>query len=454
MKLVGGTYLWVIITVHLLHVGRPPRGRRRAAARRPPSARCSPGTRSSASSSAPPPPSSADPHALLARGATMRGTRVGSAVVVVARWCWCGAVLRRRRGPRSRRDPAAPGAALVRGVRDDRHRRAARDRPGALQERRRRARAAGRGVRAAPASTRRSAPTSPTAGRSTRPRSTPSSTGGCHARSRLQAPARRRPAVARRAGPAHPQLVQRRHRVAEPHHVGPEPALLDDRPAADGDPGHRARRPLPAPPRRRPGRRAASARRALPRPDRARRGAVAPRRVLGRPAPRAPGSTRSRPWLDAPGNEHEVLLLYLQNELDGDPAAHAATVGRARAGPRRPRGAAAGRDARQRAPDLPIERSRADLLADGPPRAPRGQLRARAPGRPGCSSAATGWDERSNSRRVPRLPGLRGRPRRPRLRRAPHPRHRGPDLAVGHRRRRRRRSPSPRCGRWCGAGWS
>jgi hypothetical protein len=33
-----------------------------------------------------------------------------------------------------------------------------------------------------------------------------------------------------------------------------------------------------------------------------------------------------RAWLDAPGNEEEVLLLYLENALDGDRAAHAAAV--------------------------------------------------------------------------------------------------------------------------------
>jgi hypothetical protein len=104
-------------------------------------------------------------------------------------------------------------------------------------------------------------------------------------------------------------------------------------------------------------------------------------------------------FLNAPGNEREVLLLYLQNELDGNPAGHAATVAllEEHLGPlvARPDGATPGACA-----DLPIERSRADLLASG-----RRVLLVGNCG-PGSWSSwvfqrGDGWNERSNAAGYP-----------------------------------------------------
>ncbi len=114
------------------------------------------------------------------------------------------------------------------------------------------------------------------------------------------------------------------------------------------------------------------------------------------------GLDEIRTWLDAPGNEDEVLLVYLQNELDGDPAAHAATIAeldRALGGlVARPQEAAPGTCA-----DLPILRSRADLLAAG--------HRVLLVGNcgPGAWSSwvfqrGAGWDERSNAAGYPAFP--------------------------------------------------
>ncbi len=42
--------------------------------------------------------------------------------------------------------------------------------------------------------------------------------------------------------------------------------------------------------------------------------------------PLAPGLDELATYLRKPGNQHEVVFLYLENDLDGDPTAHAATV--------------------------------------------------------------------------------------------------------------------------------
>jgi hypothetical protein len=70
-----------------------------------------------------------------------------------------------------------------------------------------------------------------------------------------------------------------------------------------------------------------------------------------------------RAFLDAPGNEDEVLLLYLQNELDDDPAAHAEAVAELERtlGPLVDRPDPASGDCE----DLPVERSRAEVAAAG-----------------------------------------------------------------------------------------
>jgi hypothetical protein len=109
-----------------------------------------------------------------------------------------------------------------------------------------------------------------------------------------------------------------------------------------------------------------------------------------------------RAFLDAPGNEHEVLLLYLQNELDDVPAAHAEAVAELERafGPllHRPTGASAAT-----CEDLPVERSRADLLAAG-----HRVLLVGGCG-PGPWSSwvfqqGAGWDERANSGGYPDFP--------------------------------------------------
>ena len=235
------------------------------------------------------------------------------------------------------------------------------------------------------------------------------------------------------------------------HHLGPEPALLDDRPAADGDAGHRARRPLPArtPPATPP--------RACRRPSSATPRPCPSRACRSTSAARSTGCSRSgldevRAWLDAPGNEDEVLLVYLQNELDGDPAAHAATVAELDRAlgdlVARPPGAVPGSVRRPADPALPSRPA-----GRRPPRAPHRQLRPRGLVVLGVP-AGRRVGRAQQLGRLPRLPGLRGRPRRPRLRRASHPRDRGPDVALGHQPARRHRSASPRSARWCGAGWS
>lgn len=114
------------------------------------------------------------------------------------------------------------------------------------------------------------------------------------------------------------------------------------------------------------------------------------------------GLDEVRAWLDAPGNEQEVLLVYIQNELDGDPAAHAATVAELERGfgdlVARPPSAVPGT-----CQDLPILRSRADLLAEGHRVLITGNCG------PGAWSSwvyqrGDGWDERGNSAGYPAFP--------------------------------------------------
>ena len=118
--------------------------------------------------------------------------------------------------------------------------------------------------------------------------------------------------------------------------------------------------------------------------------------------PLSAGLDEVRSWLDAPGNEQEVLLVYLQNELDGDPAAHAAVVAELDRAfgslVARPQGTAPGACA-----DLPIGRSRADLRAEG--------HRVLLVGNCGPGDWPTwvfqrgaGWDERSNAAGYPAFP--------------------------------------------------
>lgn len=78
--------------------------------------------------------------------------------------------------------------------------------------------------------------------------------------------------------------------------------------------------------------------------------------------PLADGLAELRDFLDRPGNEREVVLLYLENQLEDDPALHdavaadlAAVLGDLVA---RPPAAAP-------CAEMPLERSRADLLAAG-----------------------------------------------------------------------------------------
>jgi hypothetical protein len=112
--------------------------------------------------------------------------------------------------------------------------------------------------------------------------------------------------------------------------------------------------------------------------------------------PLAPRLQELSDYLRAPGNEHEFLLLYLQNELDGSPAGHAATValleqylGDLIYHP--PGGQPEGECA-----DLPVERSRAELAAAG------GRVLVTGNCGPGRWSSVVfrrgdGWDERGNT---------------------------------------------------------
>jgi hypothetical protein len=115
--------------------------------------------------------------------------------------------------------------------------------------------------------------------------------------------------------------------------------------------------------------------------------------------PLGPGLDELAAFLHAPGNEREVVFLYLQNELDGNPTAHAATIKaiQDRLGPlvERPTGVAPGR-----CQDLPVQRSRADLLAAGHRVILMGNCG------PGAWSSwvfqrGTGWDEHGNSTPYP-----------------------------------------------------
>jgi hypothetical protein len=114
------------------------------------------------------------------------------------------------------------------------------------------------------------------------------------------------------------------------------------------------------------------------------------------------GLAELRAWLAAPANAHEAIVIYLQNELDGDPAAHAAAVAELERGlgdlVERPTGTAPGHCA-----DLPLDRSLDDVLAGG--------HRVLLVGNcgPGAWSSwvferGSGWDERGNSDGYPSYP--------------------------------------------------
>jgi hypothetical protein len=116
--------------------------------------------------------------------------------------------------------------------------------------------------------------------------------------------------------------------------------------------------------------------------------------------PLAPRLQELSDYLRAPGNEHEFLLLYLQNELDGNAAGHAATVAQLdqHLGDliyRPPAGQPAGQCA-----DLPVELSRAQIMATGKRVLVTGNC---GPG--GWSSVVfqrgAGWNERGNSTPYP-----------------------------------------------------
>jgi hypothetical protein len=119
--------------------------------------------------------------------------------------------------------------------------------------------------------------------------------------------------------------------------------------------------------------------------------------------PFAPGLDEVADYLRRPGNEHEFVLLYLQNELDGNPAGHAAAIEliEQHVGPlvaRPPAGQVAGTCA-----DLPLDRPRADFLAQGK------QVMLVGNCGPGPWSSwvfqrGEGWDERGGSGDYPAFP--------------------------------------------------
>ena len=118
--------------------------------------------------------------------------------------------------------------------------------------------------------------------------------------------------------------------------------------------------------------------------------------------PLGPGLDEVAAFLHRPGNEHEVVYLYLENQLDGDPAAHAATVAllQQRLGSlvQRPTGATPGT-----CQDLPMEETRAQLLAGGHRVILMGNCG------PGAWSSwvyqrGPGWDEHGNSTPYPTFP--------------------------------------------------
>lgn len=78
--------------------------------------------------------------------------------------------------------------------------------------------------------------------------------------------------------------------------------------------------------------------------------------------PLSAGLEELRAFLDLPGNESEVVLLYLENQLESDPGLHDEVAQELE----RVLGALVARPAPD-APcaEMPLERSRADLLADG-----------------------------------------------------------------------------------------
>ena len=140
----------------------------------------------------------------------------------------------------------------------------------------------------------------------------------------LQSRTRSRRAAHRVADPAHPQLGQlgRLRPVIDVERRQPGPQR--DRPAAPGHPRHRDRRPLDPAPHRRPGP-GLPGPRAVPRPV-----AVDAGRTIhvgcsvDQPLVDLFGELRT--WLDRPEAADQLVLLYLENQLEGSPAAHDATM--------------------------------------------------------------------------------------------------------------------------------
>jgi hypothetical protein len=118
--------------------------------------------------------------------------------------------------------------------------------------------------------------------------------------------------------------------------------------------------------------------------------------------PLAAGLDEVAAFLQAPGNEHEVIYLYLENQLDGDPTAHAATVAaldqHLGSLVQRPTGTVPGT-----CQDLPMDQTRAQLLAGGHRVILMGNCG------PGAWSSwvyqrGAGWDEHGNSTPYPTGP--------------------------------------------------
>jgi hypothetical protein len=118
--------------------------------------------------------------------------------------------------------------------------------------------------------------------------------------------------------------------------------------------------------------------------------------------PLAAGLDELAAYLHQPGNEHEVVFLYLENNLDGDPTAHAAAVAALQQHlgdlVDRPTGTTPGHCA-----PLPMERTRDQVLAAGHQVVLLGNC---GPGAWSSWVFERGplWDERSNTDGYPSFP--------------------------------------------------
>jgi hypothetical protein len=137
-------------------------------------------------------------------------------------------------------------------------------------------------------------------------------------------------------------------------------------------------------------------------------------------------------FLAVPGNEREVVLLYLENQLDGDPRAHEQISD---AIERHLGDLVARPPAGQPCATLPYDTSRADLLAAGHQVLVVGNCGPASWGTLGPPARAA-LGRAGQQRRLPGLPRLHRRPSRPPVRPAVHPGLRGLDLALGHGRLR------------------